>query len=174
MGDWRVLLPETRTQPHTRHFFAGELRSVGRVAHLRLNVFPDGGVARVRAWGEAEIEDPRAAQVSRLNGLPRDAALAMLRSFCGSLRWAERMADSRPFEDGNALLRIADRVFWSLGEQDLLEAFSAHPRIGARTGDSLSQQEQSGVQEPERAELARLNDEYAGKHGFVFLICATG
>jgi len=168
------LLPETRTQPHTRHFFAEELRSVGRVTHLRLNVFPDGGVARLRVFGEPEIDEARGAQVSRLNGLGRVEAVDVLRSFCASLRWAERMADARPFEDADALLRIADRAFWSMQEPDWLEAFAAHPRIGARGGDPVSQAEQSGVQEAERVELLELNESYYAKHGFVFLISASG
>ena len=171
---WRLLLPETRTQPHTRHFFAEELRSVGRVTHLRLNVFPDGGVARLRVFGEPEIDEARGAQVSRLNGLGRVEAVDVLRSFSASLRWAERMADARPFEDADALLRIADRAFWSMQEPDWLEAFAAHPRIGARGGDPVSQAEQSGVQEAERVELLELNESYYAKHGFVFLISASG
>jgi allantoicase len=172
--DWRVLLPETRTQPHTVHRFEEELRTVGRATHLRLNVFPDGGVARLRAWGEPDIDDPHGALVSRLNAMPRADAVAMLRGFCGSLRWAERMADARPFEDAGALYRIADRAFWSMNEPDWLEAFSAHPRIGDRQGSAQSQVEQSGIKDEERAALQSLNEEYFKKFGFVFLICATG
>ena len=171
---WRTLLPETRTQPHTRHHFEDELRSAGRATHLRLNVFPDGGVARLRALGEPEIEDGRAPLISRLNGMPRADAVATLRTFCGSLRWAERLADARPFEDAAALYRIADRAFWSLLEADFLEAFAAHPRIGDRQGSAWSQAEQGGVQDAERERLAALNSEYFEKFGFVFLICATG
>src|SRR5207248_3058751 len=164
------LLPQTRLQPHTRHFFEAELRSTGRATHLRVNVYPDGGLARLRAFGEADVDDPRAAQVSRLNGLSRADAVAALRHFCGSLRWTERMADARPFEDAAALLRMADRAFWSLSEADWMEAFAAHPRIGAHGSDRAAQAEQAGVQQADRADLQRLNDEYFGRHGFVFLV----
>jgi allantoicase len=172
-ADWRVLFPQTATQPHTRHLFQDELRSIGRVTHLRLNLFPDGGVARLRAWGEPDLQLPHQVAVVRLNGMPRDEAISTLRTFCGSLRWAERMADARPFEHAAALHRLADRAFWSLQEQDWLEAFSVHPSIGEH-GGGWSAQEQSGVQDAERAELADLNGQYFDKHGFVFLICATG
>ena len=171
---WRVLLPETPTQPHTRHLFEDELRAAGRVTHLRLNVFPDGGVARLRAWGEPAVDDPRAAAVTRLNIMSRADAVETMRSFCGSLRWSEDMADQAPFEDAPALLRIAERLWWQLSEADWLEAFAAHPRIGATGGGAQSSREQSGVQDDDRAELARLNDEYFAKFGFVFLICASG
>ncbi|MCA1826111.1 MAG: allantoicase [Myxococcales bacterium] len=173
-AEWRVLLPETTTQPHTRHFFEDELRSVGRMTHLRLNVYPDGGVARLRAWGEADIADPRDQAVTRLNIMSRVDAVATLRTFCGSLRWAEDMADEVPFENAAALYRIADRLFWELSEAGRLEAFAVHPPIGATEGSPWSKQEQSGVQDAQRAELARLNQEYFDKFGFVFLVCATG
>ena len=75
---------------------------------------------------------------------------------------------------GLGLYRIADRLFWELGEADWLEAFSAHPRIGAGEGSAWSKQEQSGVQDAQRAELAKANQEYFDKFGFVFLICASG
>ena len=172
--NWRPLLAETPMQPDTRHHFEDELRSVGRATHLRLNVFPDGGVARLRAWGEPDLEDARAAVISRLNAMPRAEALATLRTFCGSLRWAERMADARPFEDAAALCRIADRAFWNLLEADFLEAFSAHPRIGEKQGSAWSQQEQGGVRDDDREKLAALNRQYFEEFGFVFLICASG
>ena len=48
---WRELLPLTPLQPHTRHPFEDELRAVGEVTHARLNIFPDGGIARLRLFG---------------------------------------------------------------------------------------------------------------------------
>jgi allantoicase len=49
--DWKELLPRTPLQPHTRHLFEEELRSIGDVTHARLNIFPDGGIARLRLFG---------------------------------------------------------------------------------------------------------------------------
>ena len=48
---WAELLPRTRLQANRRHFFSRELRDVGLATHLRLNIFPDGGVSRLRAYG---------------------------------------------------------------------------------------------------------------------------
>ena len=177
LDDWRVLLPLSPAQPHTRHVFEDELRSIGRVTHLRLNVFPDGGVARLRAFGEPVHDDPRVTALARLNALPRDEAVAGMRACCASLKWAERMADARPFEDAPALLRIADRLFWQLSDADWLEAFAAHPRIGERQLAGATAQEQAGVAGAAEATLQQLdaaNLAYLEKHGFVFLICATG
>lgn len=50
-ASWRELLPRTPLQPHTRHLFEDELRQVGHATHARLNIFPDGGIARLRLFG---------------------------------------------------------------------------------------------------------------------------
>ena len=47
---WLPLLPETPLQPHTRHRFE-DLASTGPVTHVRLSIFPNGGIARLRLFG---------------------------------------------------------------------------------------------------------------------------
>jgi allantoicase len=49
--NWRELLPMTPLQPDTLHTFEQELRDVGNATHVRLNIFPDGGVSRLRVFG---------------------------------------------------------------------------------------------------------------------------
>ncbi len=171
---WRVLLA-TPVQPHRRHLFDGELRRVGVVSHLRLSVFPDGGVARFRAWGQPVEDVP--AGLGRLDALSPDEAATALRRCCSSSLWAAVMAAARPFEDVPAMLRAAERIWWSLDEAAWLEAFAGHPRIGEQAGGAWSSAEQQGVEgagaDVERA-LHEANLAYQDKHGFVFLICATG
>ena len=48
---WQPLLGQTKLQAHTRHYFANELLNVGPVSHVRFNIFPDGGVSRLRIFG---------------------------------------------------------------------------------------------------------------------------
>ncbi len=48
---WTELLPKTKLQAHHCHIFEEELRDVGPVTHVRLNIYPDGGVARLRVFG---------------------------------------------------------------------------------------------------------------------------
>jgi allantoicase len=50
-ASWRELLPRTALQPHARHAFEDELRALDDVTHVRLNIFPDGGVGRLRLFG---------------------------------------------------------------------------------------------------------------------------
>ena len=46
---WFGLLPRTRLQPDTRHRFLIEPK---RATHVRLDIYPDGGMARLRLYGD--------------------------------------------------------------------------------------------------------------------------
>ena len=48
---WRELLPRTPLQPHAHHLFETELVSPARATHVRFNIYPDGGVGRLRLYG---------------------------------------------------------------------------------------------------------------------------
>jgi allantoicase len=50
---WEALLARTKLQAHTRHFF-DEVMDVGLTSHVRFNIFPDGGVSRLRVYGRIE------------------------------------------------------------------------------------------------------------------------
>jgi allantoicase len=171
---WRTLVA-SRTQPHTRHVFADELRRIGAVSYVRLSVYPDGGVARLRVMG-ALVPEP-APGLGRLNALDGDAAVAALTRCCGSSKWAREVAANRPFPDVPTLLAVADRVWWRLDEADWLEAFAAHPVLGDKGGGAWSANEQKGVgaaSSEVASGLARANQAYLDKHGFIFILCATG
>jgi allantoicase len=49
---WQALLPKTALQPHTRHRW--ERTRAKPATHVRLNIYPDGGVARLRLFGRVE------------------------------------------------------------------------------------------------------------------------
>ncbi len=85
------------------------------------------------------------------------------------------MVQARPFPDRRTLARIADDIWAALGREDWLEAFAAHPRIGASGGLSAwSRDEQSGVDEAVRERFARLNQGYEDRFGHIFIVCASG
>jgi allantoicase len=50
---WQEVLPRTRLQAHTRHLFEDEIREMIEASHVRFNIFPDGGVSRLRIMGLA-------------------------------------------------------------------------------------------------------------------------
>jgi allantoicase len=48
---WPLLLPEQKLDMDRQHFFRGEVIPHQPISHLRLNIFPDGGVSRLRLRG---------------------------------------------------------------------------------------------------------------------------
>ena len=48
---WQDLLPRTRLQPDTRHRFPIVATGTGVLTHIRLDIYPDGGMARLRLYG---------------------------------------------------------------------------------------------------------------------------
>jgi allantoicase len=54
--DWRLLVPDSPVGPHAAHEFDA-IADGGKaplVDHVRLVIEPDGGIARLRAWGEPQ------------------------------------------------------------------------------------------------------------------------
>jgi OHCU decarboxylase len=123
--------------------------------------------------------------LDQLNRFSPAQAEAEFVKCCESRNWARSLTDARPFTDADALFRKADSVWWSLSDQDWLEAFRAHPKIGkqkaaavqSEQARSWSAQEQSGVEDAAaetKAALAAGNQEYEERFGFIFIVCATG
>lgn len=74
------------------------------------------------------------------------------------------------------LLEAADRSFDHLSEEDWLEAFAAHPRIGER-GDAIASKEQAGASSASREvinRLAEVNRAYEERFGFIYIVFASG
>ncbi|MDT5122579.1 MAG: hypothetical protein QOC96_2061 [Acidobacteriota bacterium] len=51
---WTEILPRTKLQAHTRHFYEDEIKKTGAATHVRFNIYPDGGVSRLRIYGTIE------------------------------------------------------------------------------------------------------------------------
>ncbi len=56
-GEWTELLPRTRLQPDTVHRFL--LAGAPPATHVRIDIFPDGGIARLRLHGSLTEEGAR-------------------------------------------------------------------------------------------------------------------
>ncbi len=121
----------------------------------------------------------------KINQAPQETAESVLLSCCGSHRWARKMAEARPFADVSALLDCAEEIWFNLETKDWLEAFGAHPKIGAKkavpqaTAQSAewSEGEQSGINTAANSVLTELEESnylYEKKFGFIFIVCATG
>jgi 2-oxo-4-hydroxy-4-carboxy-5-ureidoimidazoline decarboxylase len=117
-----------------------------------------------------------------VNALPPEDARQALERCCGAARWVAGMLARRPFASGAALHAAADEVWRSLGPADFVEAFSHHPKIGekkigAAPTSAWSAEEQSraaAAPADTAAALGALNQAYAARFGYIFIICATG
>ncbi|MEE8142645.1 MAG: allantoicase [Planctomycetota bacterium] len=49
---WTEILRQSKLQGHSQHFFEKEIVSKAPVTHVRLNIYPDGGVSRLRLHGK--------------------------------------------------------------------------------------------------------------------------
>ena len=182
---WKTLLPRTKLKANRRHAFRRQLHDAGAATHVRLQIYPDGGISRLRVFGRAERATDRLKGIELFNALsPADTRKALL-DCCGSKKWVEQVAMQRPFLNASQLHAAADKAWEKLGRNDWLAAFRHHPAIGAIKAKAQQSQkargwsagEQSAAQKGSAETLAMLaaaNEAYRAKFGRVFLICATG
>lgn len=96
------LLPRQRLQPDTRHRF----RLAGRteVTRVRMDVYPDGGMARVRLRGELSPSGWENLTLRWYNHMPDSQVTSVLAGLAGlSLAEAEAAAKDRPADSLAAL-----------------------------------------------------------------------
>ena len=181
---WRELLPQTQLSANRQHVF-GKLKDAGPATHIRFNIYPDGGVSRLRLFGRAVRGECQGKGLRYFNQLSHAEAHQALLDCCGSQEWVKQMLERMPFSDLAYVLDTADKTWATLSPADWEEAFGHHPPIGAKraekeqsaTAKEWSKGEQSAAQSAAPhilAALAKANQKYQKKFGHVFLICATG
>ena len=50
--EWTSVLEKRKLRAHHQHYFDSDLVDDGPFTHVRMNIFPDGGVSRLRVYGE--------------------------------------------------------------------------------------------------------------------------
>lgn len=124
-------------------------------------------------------------KIEDLNKLESPEAESRFRDCCGSREWAKQMAAARPFKGREELISRAEALWSTLGPEDWLEAFAAHPKIGAKKAAPAqaalsaewSKGEQAGMDNADdliKDKLAEANRLYEEKFGYIFIVCATG
>nr|WP_063631537.1 hypothetical protein [Streptomyces himastatinicus] len=99
---WFDLLPRTRLQRDTPHRF--RVTTTQPVTHIRLDIHPDGGLARLRLFGSPTSDGLGALGLRWFDLLPPDQASAVLTAECGApADWARDFAAARPFSDESGL-----------------------------------------------------------------------
>lgn len=123
--------------------------------------------------------------LSELNRLSTEDAKIAFSNCCTSQSWIDGMASARPFSSLEQCHDMAVFVWEALGEQDFLQAFEGHPKIGDVTSlrekyahtKNLASGEQSLVDDASEEviqDLSAGNTAYEEKNGFIFIVCATG
>ncbi len=119
------------------------------------------------------------------NQLDRPALRNQLRHCCAAEKWVAAMMETVPIDSPEQLHSNAARIWLDLSEEDYLQAFDAHPKIGDPASLkkkyaatlSMATQEQSSVSVADESTLvvlAESNQRYEDKFGFIFIVCATG
>ena len=184
--DWQEIVPQTALGADAEHTFS--VATTAAFTHLRLRIYPDGGVARLRAFGQPsgppDVSDD--ALLHWINNAPENEVLEALGRCCGAPRWAKQLTALRPFTSRTHLFGKAELVWWHLSASDWHAAFAHHPRIGADVAAlrekfaptaGWSAGEQRGVEAASEAVLERLADgnrRYEAQYGFIFIVCASG
>ena len=171
---WRTVVERRRVSADSVNQI--QLDSPTKASYLRLSIHPDGGVARLRALGTADPVHAGSMRVAYLNSLFETEAERFFGAACASSVWISDMTARRPYDSPADVLDNARQAFDLLEDEDWLEAFAGHPRIGER-GDSQANREQAATASASReiiARLASVNEEYESKFGFTYIVYATG
>ncbi|PIQ27355.1 bifunctional allantoicase/OHCU decarboxylase [bacterium (Candidatus Blackallbacteria) CG17_big_fil_post_rev_8_21_14_2_50_48_46] len=175
---WTEILPPQKLQADQIQTFTDLQASDQLFSHLRVNIYPDGGISRLRVRGVL-------GRLARFNQRPLPMLREDLTRCCGSSEWVEQMLQGAPFDSEEQAYRLAEQVADTLSAEDWLEAFSHHPQIGdvdslrqkfAATAQWASQEQAGsmGASEETLQALAAGNKTYLEKFGFIFIVCATG
>jgi 2-oxo-4-hydroxy-4-carboxy-5-ureidoimidazoline decarboxylase len=122
--------------------------------------------------------------IDAFDHLPDEKKKELLLQCCGSTEWVNKMLGIFPVEDLVDLLECAEEKWNECSEDGWMEAFEHHPKIGnvnslqqAAGAKALASKEQSGIEgagDETLQQLAKGNENYLQKFGFIFIICATG
>jgi allantoicase len=173
-NDWSESLDRVPVSPHDVAVLP--LPAVVHAGYLKLDIHPDGGLARVKAMGRPDPEAATRLRLEYLNSLTDAIADRFFSRACAARKWVAAMVANRPYPDFASITVAAASAFDDLDEAGWLEAFSGHPRIGER-GDPAENREQAATADADAAMLERLavvNREYEGRFDFTYIVYASG
>jgi allantoicase len=100
-GSWTELLPMTGLQPDTPHRFVLPPNGPG-VTQVRLDVYPDGGMARLRLWGRPTAEGRKRLGRTWFDALLPAQAVSVLQAAGVSAADARAAVEARPLSGSMA------------------------------------------------------------------------
>lgn len=119
--------------------------------------------------------------IGSFNHAPAEDVTGSLRACADVPDWADLLLAGRPYSDIDDVVRRADYLARMWSEDDVLQALTAHPRIGERSSGTrveaaMSAREQGGVIVDQEVtyRLREGNVAYERRFDHVFLIRAAG
>ncbi|MFT4810145.1 MAG: 2-oxo-4-hydroxy-4-carboxy-5-ureidoimidazoline decarboxylase [Paraglaciecola sp.] len=120
-----------------------------------------------------------------LNSLDSKEAEQWFSQCCAAPKWFKGISKARPFVDIHTVFQAAKDIWQQCSTSECLIAFDAHPMIGdvnslrekyAATKNMASNEQQGATDAGDETlqNLATANHEYLNRHGFIFIICASG
>lgn len=102
--------------------------------------------------------------LDHFNAAPAGAAEAALLACCASLRWARRIADTRPYPDLGSLLAAADEAAYDLSREEIADALTREVPAGLHEGAPAAA----------HTALRAAHAAYESSFGHAFVICLDG
>jgi|LGVE01.1.fsa_nt_gb 5-hydroxyisourate hydrolase/2-oxo-4-hydroxy-4-carboxy-5-ureidoimidazoline decarboxylase len=124
--------------------------------------------------------------LNEFNKLDKQEAIAVLEKCCVSKCWIQHMIENMPFASADELiLKTASIWYDQCRELDWQAAFEGHPKIGdinslkekfANTKNWATNEQSNIVESDENTlkSLAKANDDYLSKFGYIFIVSASG
>lgn len=120
--------------------------------------------------------------LAAFNSASTQSALSHITHWCAAPQWAEKVSSARPYESIEQLQATAEQMWQAADDAQCLEAFAAHPAIGdvellRSKYAAQANAEQGQVLDADDSvieALAMQNLSYNSRHGFTFIVFATG
>jgi len=124
--------------------------------------------------------------LKEFNNLSLQDATTELEKCCVSKCWAQHMIENMPFASADELVQKTSHIwYYQCRELDWQAAFEGHPKIGDVTSlkekfsntKNWATNEQSNITEADDTvlkALAKANDDYLNKFGYIFIVSASG
>lgn len=124
--------------------------------------------------------------LKEFNQLSKESSYNTLEICCVSSTWINKMIEHKPFPSANALIKTAADIWYNeCKNEDFLEAFTGHPKIGDvdslqekyATSKEWAGKEQASIAKANQMvleELIQYNKLYLEKFGFIFIVSASG
>lgn len=103
---WTTIVPRSRCRGSFYNYFAATSKEVGTVSHVRLRMYPDGGIARLRVYGEVKPDFAKSDSLDLASVANGGLVVAASDSHFSSKDNIIGLGFGQSMADGSVLIRI--------------------------------------------------------------------